>query len=204
MSRQQSNVWIVVAVLAAASLFLLAIAFIPAGARPATTTTQQQTQQQAAAAATAQAVVNRSAGAPTPVTAPKPGATAPAAAPVNPAPVNPAVAGAVRTASGLQYIDQAAGNGPRPQAGQTVIVHYTGYFDDGRVFDSSVQRGQPFEFKLGTGAVIKGWDEGLATMNVGGKRRLIVPPELAYGARGQGPIPPNTRLTFDVELLGVK
>lgn len=197
MSRQQSNVWIVIAVLAAASLFLLAIAFIPAGTRTAANP-QQQTQQQAAAAATAQALVSRQGAVPTPATAPRPGTAAPG--PV----ANQPAAGAIRTASGLQYIDQAVGNGPRPQAGQTVIVHYTGYFDDGRVFDSSVQRGTPFEFKLGTGAVIKGWDEGLATMNVGGKRRLIVPPELAYGARGQGPIPPNTRLTFDVELLGLK
>jgi peptidylprolyl isomerase len=98
------------------------------------------------------------------------------------------------------------GNGPQPQPGQTLIVHYTGYLDNGTVFDSSLQRGQPFEFVLGAGQVIRGWEEGLATMRVGGKRRLIVPPELAYGAAGAGggAIPPNARLTFDVELLGVR
>ncbi len=112
--------------------------------------------------------------------------------------------GAVQTASGLQYLDQVVGTGPRPQTGQTLVVHYTGYLDDGTVFDSSVQRNEPIEFALGVGAVIPGWDEGLATMNVGGKRRLVIPPELAYGAQGQGPIPPNAWLTFDVELLAVK
>lgn len=102
-------------------------------------------------------------------------------------------------------LDQVVGNGPQPQPGQTLIVHYTGYLDNGTVFDSSLQRGQPFEFVLGAGQVIRGWEEGLATMRVGGKRRLIVPPELAYGAAGAGGvIPPNARLTFDVELLGVR
>jgi len=109
------------------------------------------------------------------------------------------------TASGLQYIDQAVGTGAQPQAGQTVTVQYTGYLDNGKVFDSSVQRNQPFEFVLGAGQVIRGWDEGIASMKVGGKRRLIIPPQLAYGAQGAGGvIPPNARLTFDVELLGVK
>lgn len=134
---------------------------------------------------------------------------APAAQATVPAAQQPAGAaqtspGLVTTASGLQYIDQVVGAGARPQAGQTVVVHYTGYLDDGTVFDSSVQRNQPFEFTLGAGQVIRGWDEGLATMNIGGKRRLIIPPALAYGSQGQGAIPPNARLTFDVELLNVK
>jgi peptidylprolyl isomerase len=126
--------------------------------------------------------------------------TSVAAGPNKPA----AQAGAVTTASGLQYIDQVVGTGAQPQKGQTVSVHYTGYLDDGTVFDSSVQRNQPFEFQLGVGRVIPGWDEGLATMRVGGKRRLIIPPDLAYGAQANGAIPANSRLTFDVELLGVK
>jgi FKBP-type peptidyl-prolyl cis-trans isomerase len=112
--------------------------------------------------------------------------------------------GAVTTASGLQYIDEAVGSGAQPQKGQTVSVHYTGYLDDGTVFDSSVQRGQPFEFQIGMGAVIPGWDEGILSMRVGGKRRLIIPPDLGYGAQGNGPIPANARLTFEVELLAVK
>lgn len=110
------------------------------------------------------------------------------------------------TASGLTIIDKVVGNGPQPTAGQTVIVNYTGYLDNGTKFDSSYDRNQPFEFVLGAGQVIRGWDEGLSTMKVGGKRRLVIPPELAYGAQGAGGgvIPPNARLTFDVELVGVK
>ncbi len=110
------------------------------------------------------------------------------------------------TASGLQYSDSVVGTGAQPQAGQTVIVHYTGYLDNGTVFDSSVQRNQPFEFVLGTGSVIRGWDEGIASMKIGGKRKLVIPPQLAYGAQGAGGgvIPPNAQLTFDVELVGVK
>lgn len=109
------------------------------------------------------------------------------------------------TASGLQYSDSVVGMGAQPKAGQTVIVHYTGFFDSGQIFDSSVQRNQPFEFVLGAGQVIRGWDEGIASMKVGGKRKLIVPPQLAYGDRGSsGVIPPNARLTFDVELIGIK
>jgi FKBP-type peptidyl-prolyl cis-trans isomerase len=109
------------------------------------------------------------------------------------------------TASGLQYIDFKVGNGASPQKGQVAIVHYTGWLDDGKKFDSSRDHGKPFGFKVGMGQVIKAWDEGVATMKIGGVRRLIVPPELGYGARGAGNvIPPNARLTFDVELLDVR
>ncbi|MBF2047269.1 MAG: FKBP-type peptidyl-prolyl cis-trans isomerase [Leptolyngbya sp. IPPAS B-1204] len=111
----------------------------------------------------------------------------------------------VTTPSGLQYIDVVEGTGPMPETGQTVRVHYTGTLEDGRKFDSSRDRGQPFEFPIGRGRVIKGWDEGLSSMKVGGQRRLIIPPELGYGARGAGGvIPPNATLIFDVELLGVR
>lgn len=106
--------------------------------------------------------------------------------------------------SGLAYYDIAVGDGAEPHAGQTAIVHYTGWLDDGKKFDSSRDRGKPFGFKLGSGQVIPGWDQGVATMRVGGKRRLVVPANLAYGERGIGDlIPPNARLTFDVELLRV-
>jgi peptidylprolyl isomerase len=108
------------------------------------------------------------------------------------------------TDSGLQYEDLVEGTGEAPQAGQTVRVHYTGWLLSGSKFDSSKDRGQPFEFELGAGRVIKGWDEGVATMKVGGKRVLVIPPHLGYGARGIGPIPPNSTLKFEVELLGVK
>ncbi|MFE1601368.1 FKBP-type peptidyl-prolyl cis-trans isomerase [Methylobacterium sp. ID0610] len=115
----------------------------------------------------------------------------------------------VTTPSGLQYKDTVAGTGAAPKAGQTVSVHYTGWLDDkgskGKKFDSSVDRGQPLNFAVGTGQVIKGWDEGLSTMKVGGKRTLVIPPDLGYGARGAGGvIPPNATLIFDVELLGVR
>jgi peptidylprolyl isomerase len=112
---------------------------------------------------------------------------------------------AVTTPSGLQYVDLVEGTGATPQKGQTVSVHYTGTLENGRKFDSSRDRGQPFEFPIGAGRVIKGWDEGLSTMKVGGQRRLIIPPELGYGSRGAGGvIPPNATLIFDVELLGIK
>jgi peptidylprolyl isomerase len=109
------------------------------------------------------------------------------------------------TASGLQYNEVLAGTGAQAQAGKMVSVHYTGKFPDGKVFDSSVERGEPLSFLLGRGQVIKGWDEGIALMKVGGKAQLIIPPDLAYGAKGAGGvIPPNATLVFDVELMGVK
>lgn len=111
----------------------------------------------------------------------------------------------VTTSSGLKYIEVKEGTGATPQTGQTVEVHYTGTLENGTKFDSSRDRGQPFDFKIGLGQVIKGWDEGLSTMKVGGQRQLIIPPELGYGSRGAGGvIPPNAILHFDVELLGVK
>ena len=115
----------------------------------------------------------------------------------------------VTTPSGLKYRDEVVGTGPAPKAGQSVNVHYTGWLDEsgkqGKKFDSSRDRGQPFSFPLGQGRVIQGWDEGVATMKVGGRRTLIIPPELGYGARGAGgAIPPGATLIFDVELLGVR
>jgi peptidylprolyl isomerase len=107
------------------------------------------------------------------------------------------------TSSGLQYVDTVEGKGAAPTKGQTVTVHYTGTLQDGTKFDSSRDRSDPFKFKIGVGQVIKGWDEGVATMKVGGRRQLVIPPDLGYGARGIGPIPPNSTLLFDVELLGV-
>jgi peptidylprolyl isomerase len=111
----------------------------------------------------------------------------------------------VTTDSGLKYHDLAVGEGPSPEKEQRVSVHYTGWLEDGTKFDSSLDRGQPFAFVLGVGQVIPGWDEGVATMKVGGKRQLVIPPELAYGDRGAGGvIPPNATLIFEVELLDVQ
>jgi peptidylprolyl isomerase len=111
----------------------------------------------------------------------------------------------IQTQSGLKYIDEKEGTGDTAKAGNRVSVHYTGKLKDGKKFDSSRDRGQPFTFNLGAGQVIKGWDEGVAGMKVGGQRKLIIPPELGYGARGAGGvIPPNAELHFDVELLDVK
>jgi peptidylprolyl isomerase len=130
-----------------------------------------------------------------------PNATTPAAAQTGGRPVT--------TASGLQIIDTQVGTGPSPRTGQTCVMHYTGWLYEngrkGRKFDSSLDRGQPFEFPIGTGRVIRGWDEGVASMKVGGKRTLIIPAQLGYGERGAGNvIPPNATLIFEVELLGVK
>jgi peptidylprolyl isomerase len=113
------------------------------------------------------------------------------------------------TPSGLKIIDVKVGTGPAPKPGQTCVMHYTGWLYEngkkGAKFDSSLDRSQPFSFPIGQHQVIAGWDEGVATMKVGGKRTLIIPPELGYGARGAGGvIPPNATLIFDVELLGVK
>ncbi len=115
----------------------------------------------------------------------------------------------VTTSTGLRYTDEVVGTGAAPKAGQNVQVHYTGWLDEsgqkGKKFDSSRDRGQPFSFPLGQGQVISGWDEGVATMKVGGRRTLVIPASLGYGARGAGGvIPPGATLIFDVELLGVR
>jgi peptidylprolyl isomerase len=115
----------------------------------------------------------------------------------------------IETGTGLQYEDTVVGTGPSPQRGQTCVMHYTGWLwvnnAKGAKFDSSHDRAEPFDFPIGMGHVIKGWDEGVATMKVGGKRTLLIPPGLGYGARGAGGvIPPNATLLFEVELLGVQ
>jgi FKBP-type peptidyl-prolyl cis-trans isomerase len=111
----------------------------------------------------------------------------------------------MKTPSGLEYVETVAGTGAQAAAGKTVSVHYTGKLTNGKVFDSSYTRGEPIEFKLGTGRVIKGWDEGIALMKEGGKATLTIPPQLGYGERGAGGvIPPNATLIFDVELVSVK
>jgi FKBP-type peptidyl-prolyl cis-trans isomerase len=114
----------------------------------------------------------------------------------------------ITTGSGLKYVDEVVGTGESPSPGKIVSVHYTGWLENGTQFDSSrgLDRGQPLEFSIGVGRVIKGWDEGVMTMKVGGKRKLIIPPDLGYGATGagRGRIPPNSTLIFEVELLGVR
>jgi FKBP-type peptidyl-prolyl cis-trans isomerase len=135
-------------------------------------------------------------------------ATAPAAAAGGQAPAAPTQVEEgqyTTTDSGLRYYDLQAGSGATAQAGQQVRVHYTGWLTDGTKFDSSLDRGEPFEFGLGQGQVIAGWDEGVAGMQVGGRRQLVIPPELGYGAGGAGGvIPPNATLIFEVELLDVQ
>lgn len=109
------------------------------------------------------------------------------------------------TDSGLKYEDLVDGDGDVAAAGQQVVVHYTGWLTDGSKFDSSLDRNQPFDFALGRGSVIRGWDEGVQGMKVGGKRKLTIPPQLGYGARGAGGvIPPNATLVFEVELLEIR
>jgi peptidylprolyl isomerase len=116
---------------------------------------------------------------------------------------NPAAA-EVTTPSGLKYVDLKVGDGPSPRVGQTVTVHYTGTLENGTVFDSTKGR-PPADFRLGVGAVIEGWDEGLMTMKVGGRRKFTIPSNLAYGPMGRPPtIPPNSTLLFDVELVGIR
>jgi len=111
----------------------------------------------------------------------------------------------IETPSGLRYVDIVEGEGPQPKKGQLVFVHYTGWLEDGTKFDSSLDRNEAFSFRIGAGRVIRGWDEGVATMKVGGKRRLTIPSRLGYGARGAGGvIPPNATLVFEIELLQVK
>lgn len=124
-------------------------------------------------------------------------------APVAPTKVN--AADYQTTPTGLKYYDFAVGSGAAPQKGQQVTVHYTGWLTDGKKFDSSLDRGEPFAFQIGVGQVIRGWDDGVMSMQVGGKRQLVIPPELGYGVRGAGGvIPANATLIFEVELLGVK
>jgi len=127
---------------------------------------------------------------------------APPTQPANPTAVSST--GEVTTASGLRYIDEVVGAGPAPRDGEFVVVHYVGTLEDGAQFDSSRDRGEPIVFQIGVGQVIPGWDEGVASMNVGGKRKLIIPPDLGYGAQGAGDvIPPNATLYFEVELLNI-
>lgn len=152
---------------------------------------------QSTTAATPTPTTETEQSAPLEVTQPAPAATEP---------VNISLADkTVTTASGLQYIELAPGDGPKPESGEIVFVHYIGRLDDGTEFDNSYRRGQPLRFVLGNGSVIPGWEEGISMMNKGGKARLIIPPYLAYGERGVGSIiPPDATLVFDVELVDIQ
>ena len=131
-------------------------------------------------------------------------AQTPAPSPASGPPPLPAMVRWHNEAGGLQWVEIAVGQGATPHDGQTVVVHFTGWLDDGMQFDSTRDRKKAFGFVLGSGQVIKGWDEGVRSMRVGGKRRLVVPPALGYGATGvPGLVPPNATLTFDVELLRI-
>jgi peptidylprolyl isomerase len=135
--------------------------------------------------------------------------TAATIAPLTNAALAQSMAKSTTLPSGLQVIDTVPGTGASPKTGEICVMHYTGWLyvngQKGAKFDSSVDRGQPFEFPIGTGRVIKGWDEGVSTMKAGGKRTLIIPPDMGYGARGAGGvIPPNATLIFDVELISIK
>jgi peptidylprolyl isomerase len=181
MSKQNSNVLMIAGIIAFFAAVLLGLSLIGGGSTPPPEAPTPVSPQQNAQPQSQSQPQPQTQGAPPPVQG------------------DPII-----TASGLKYIDTVEGTGAVPRPGQTVVVHYTGYLDNGTKFDSSVGA-QPLEFMLGAGQVIRGWDEGLSTMKVGGKRRLIIPPELGYGASGRGGvIPPNAQLTFDVELVGVK
>ena len=174
------------------------------------TTTAKTTSTAASKTSTAKTAAGKS----TTATSPKTGAASsvthrstPATASHTGAVAKPAAATTwITTGTGLKYQDVLVGKGPQPKPGDDILVNYTGRFLDGKVFDSSLSPGRtPFELHLGRGEVIPGWDEGLATMHVGGKRKLLIPPNLAYGAAGAGGvIPPNATLTFDVELLKIR
>jgi peptidylprolyl isomerase len=193
MQRQLNNAWITVAVFLALTVIVCAVSFIgynavsaPRSAAPIPTAVSQ---------APAKPIATQPAAAPTVAAKPAQQGAIP--------PMTSQVGQPTTTATGLQFIDEKIGTGAQPQATQRVVVHYTGYLDNGTVFDSSVQRGQPAEFPLN--GVIPGFREGISTMKVGGKRRLIIPASLGYGEKGSPPvIPANARLTFDVELISIK
>ena len=188
--RPRPAAWRLGALLATIGLLLTA-----ACGSPAASPTTAPTVKSGATAPAAQAPASPGAKAPS---APSPGASPAGAS-------GASGATATKTASGLIIEDIVVGTGPSPAPGQTAVVHYTGWLPDGTKFDSSLDRGQPFQFPVGGGKVIRGWDEGVATMKVGGKRRLTIPPELGYGPSGAGKvIPPNATLIFEVELLDVR